>query len=167
MATITLLQVISNPNIFAPLVSGVVAAIVVLIGQYYFFQKNQNEEKYQKLYGPLVYHLLRMRLLTDNRKSLTEEIKETFNDPSYRIDELQKHGRPLVSKWIQYKEAIEKLLEEYPGYIRKEDLNLVSDFLDGCIKREITENGKNDYTTKERTEKLLVAIQAIQKKLLP
>jgi len=167
MSTTTLLQLVSNPNVFSPLVSGVVAAVVALAGQYYFFEKNLDEEKYQKLYGPLIYHLLRMRLLTSNRENLTEEIRNTFDDASIRINEMQARGRPLVGKWIRHKEAIEKLLEEYPGYIKKRDLSLVSDFLDGCIKREITEDGRNSYTTKERTIKLMEAIRALQEKLLP
>ena len=151
MATTTFSQLISNPSIFSPLVSGVVAAIVALIGQYYFFRKNKDEEKYQKLYGPLIYHLLCMRLLTSNREKLTEEIKETFNDATDRITEMQTHGRPLVGKWISHKQAIEQLFEQHPGYIKKGDLGLVSDFLDGCIKREITEDGRNWHTTEERT----------------
>jgi len=167
MATTTLLQILSNPNVFAPLASGIVAAIVALIGQHYFFRKNKDEEKYQKLYGPLTYHLLCMRLLTNNRERLTEEIRETFNDATSRITEMQTHGRPLVGKWISHKEEIEQLLEKYPGYIKKEDLGLIGDFLDGCIKREITENGRNMYTTEERTDKILDAIRAMQAKLLP
>ncbi|KKS52799.1 MAG: hypothetical protein UV19_C0016G0002 [Parcubacteria group bacterium GW2011_GWA2_42_28] len=167
MATTTLLQLISSPNIFSPLVSGVIAALVALSGQYYFSWRNRAEEKYQKLYGPLIYHLLQMRLLTRNREELTDEIKDTFKDASLRVNELETHGRPLVAEWIQHKEGIEKLLEEYPGYIKKEDLHLISDFLDGCIKRGITEDGRNTYTTQERTKKLLEAIRAMQVKLLP
>ncbi|HEY4473605.1 hypothetical protein A3C20_02125 [Candidatus Kaiserbacteria bacterium RIFCSPHIGHO2_02_FULL_55_25] len=167
MATTTILQLISNSNVFSPLVSGVVAATVALCGQYYFFLKNRNEERYQKLYGPLIYQLLKMRLLTSNREQLTAEIMQELRDPSQRIEEMQTHGRPLVLEWIKHKESIEKLFEEYPGQIKNEDIGLVGDFLDGCIKRKITEDGKNWYTTEERTNKLMTAIQALQERFLP
>lgn len=167
MATTTLIQLISNSNIFSPLVSGVVAAIVALSGQYYFFLRNRGEERYQKLYGPLTYHLLRMKLLTSNREQLTAEIMQELSDASQRIEEMQTHGRPLVHEWIKHKESMEKLFEEYPGQIKRKDIALVGNFLDGCIKRKITEDGKNWYTTEERTNKLMTAIQALQKELLP
>lgn len=167
MATTTFLQILSNPNVFAPLASGVVAAMVALIGQYYFFRKNKDEERFQKLYGPLTYHLLKMKLLTSNREQLTAEIMQQLSDASQRIGEMQTHGRPLVLEWIKHKESIEKLFEQYPGQIKKRDLGLVGDFLDGCIKRKITEDGKNWYTTEERTNKLMAAIHALQEKLLP
>lgn len=92
---------------------------------------------------------------------------QELRDPSQRIEEMQTHGRPLVSEWIKHKESIEKLFEEYPGQIKKADIGMVSDFLDGCIKRKITEDGQNWYTTEERTNKLMTAIQALQDKLLP
>jgi len=166
MATNTLSQIVSNLNIFSVLASGVVAAIVALSGQYYFFRKNQEEKRYQKLYGPLTYHLLRMMLLTNNREQLTKEIRGEFNDSNLRVTELQTHGRPLVSKWIKHKDNIAKLFEKYPGYIKKEDLKLVEGFMDGCIKREITEDGKNRYTSEERVDQLLKAIKKLQEKFL-
>ncbi len=166
MATITLLQILSSPNIFAPLASGVVAAIVALVGQYYFFRKNRDEDRYQKLYGPLIYHLLKMKLLTSNREQLMREIKDELKDPTHRLEEMQTHGRPLVAEWIQHKESIEKLFENYPGHIKRKDIGLVSDFLDGCIKRKISENGQNWYTTEERISKLMTAIKVLQEKLI-
>jgi hypothetical protein len=42
----------------------------------------------------------------------------------------------------------------------------MSDFMDGCIKREITEDGKNIFVDKSRTDKLLKAIESFQNRLL-
>lgn len=166
MATTTLLQLISNQNVFSPLVSGVVAALVALSGQYYFSRKNREEEKYQKLYGPLIYHLLMMRLMTGNRENLTNEIFDTLPVGS-RSQELREHVDPLVKQWNEHKENVLILFETHPGYIKNGDLKLVEDFLDGCIKRKITENGRNEYTSEERVSKILEAIRALQEKLLP
>jgi len=146
--------------------SSVVATIITKIFDFITEKNKKEEELYQKLYGPLIYNLLLMRLLTNNREQLTKEIREFFSDGQSRLEELIKRANPLVKRWIRHKENIEKLLMEYPGYIKKEDLKLVSDFFDGCIKREITEEGKNIYTTEERVNSLLDTIEMMQKKFL-
>lgn len=155
-----------NSSIAPALISGVVAAAVALAGQFYFFERNRKEESRRKLYGPLIYNLLLMRVLTSNRENLSEEIKTTWRDPELRLKEMSKHINPLVGQWIACKENIEKLLEEFPGYIDPKDLRLVEKFLDGCVKRSITENGQNWYANEERIDQLMKAIKALQDKLV-
>ena len=168
MATSTLLsQIIANQSILPSLISGVVAAGVALGGQYYFFWKNQNEERYRKLYGPLTYNLLMMRLITTNREELTKEILETWVNVEMKNNEMIKHLNPLVKQWLEHKDNILNLLEMHPGYIKKGDIRLVEDFLDGCVKRKIIEDGKNWYASEERINQLLNAVKALQERLVP
>ena len=165
MTTSTLMSIVTNPNILAPLLSGVVAAIVALLGQYYFVWKNRKEERYRKFYGPLTYNLLRMKLLTENKKGLMEEIKQIPNI-EIRNEEYPRHINPLVRQWNEHKNNIVQLIKEYPGYIRKEDIHLIGNILDGCIKRDVMEDGKNRYATPDRFDKLLNAVKNLQDKLL-
>lgn len=165
METTYFVSIITNPNILAPLFSGIVAAGVALLGQKYFFQKNQEEERYRKFYGPLSYNLLRMKLLTENKENLIEEIKKIHNIET-RNEEYSNHVILLVRQWNEHKDDIVQLAREYSGYIRKEDLHLMGDILDGCIKREVMEDGKNRYATDERFDKLLNAVKKLQDKLL-
>ena len=171
MASTTLLQISMNSDFYTALISGVIAAVVALIGQYYFFQKNRNEEQYRRLYGPVIYHLLMMKTLTSNREELTKEIVNTWRDIDMKNKELVKNLNPLITQWIGHKDSLELLFKDFSGYIRRKDLRLVEDFLDGCIKRNIitSENGgTNFYATKEeRINKLLEAIIKLQNKLIP
>lgn len=171
MATSTILrEVISNQSFLPALISGVVAAIVALSGQYYFSWRSREEERYKVLYGPLIYNLLMMKILTDNRQELTDEILKMWQDIDTKNSELVKNINPLIKQWIDHKDNLEKLLKDNTGYLRKADLKLIKDFLDGCVKRKIisAENGgTNVYAINEgRLNKLLNSISALQDKLL-
>jgi len=146
--------------------SSSVAALVTKIFDFFSEKRKSEEERRQKLYGSLIFNLMLMDIITSNQQDLMEEIKSDLNDPEIRINAYRKDVRPLVVRWISCKDNIKKLFENYPGYIKKDDILLVRDFLDGCIKRDITENGKNRWTNEERTEKLLSAIKALQDRLL-
>lgn len=146
--------------------SSVVATIVTKFFDQFTEKRRSEEEKYQKLYGSLTYKLMLMDIFTSNQQDLVKDIKNELNDPNIRIEAYKEDVNPLVVKWLSCKDDVKKLFENYPGYIKKADILLVKDFLDGCIKREITENGKNKWTNKERTDKLLSAVKALQDRLL-
>jgi len=146
--------------------SSVVATIVTKIFDYIAEKNKKEEERYQKLYGPLTHKLLVMKIIENNKKDLMEEIRKAFDSPDLRIEAYRNDLNPLTIKWIFYKDDIKKLFEDYSGYIKKTDILLVENFLDGCIKREITDEGKNKWTNEERIEKLLSAIKALQNRLL-
>lgn len=150
-------------NIFVPLLTVVFGGIG---GGYIVWRLNKSDERYRKLYGPLKFNLKMMKLMVENREEVQKDIEDWF-DPGMRLNSMQKHMRPLTQKWIEYKDNIKTLFEENPGLIEKQDFDLVSDFMDGCIKREITEEGKNDFAeNKNRTTKLLDAIKKLQEKML-
>ena len=73
---------------------------------------------------------------------------------------------PLIDKWHEHNNKLKHALEDNAGYIKKGHLKLVEDFLDGCVKREITDGGKSRHTTEERINKMLDAIEALQKQLI-
>jgi len=146
--------------------SSLVATVVAKIFDLVVEGKRKVEEQYQKLYGPLRYQLLVMKILEENKKDLMEEIKNEYDNPALRTESFRKDVNPLTVKWISCKNDIRKLFENYSGYIKKTDILLVKDFLDGCIKREITEEGKNQWMSEDRVEKLLSAIKTLQDKLL-
>lgn len=146
--------------------SSLVAAVVAKILDYFVIERMRIEEvRYQKLYGPLRYKLLEMEVISMNRKDLMQEIAKELS-AEQRIESIQKEIRPLVQKWISCKEEVGHLLESNAGYIKREHICLVKNFLDGCLKREITNDGKSHRTTKERVDKLLVAISVLQRRLL-
>lgn len=153
-------------NIFIPLLAMVFSFLGGLGGGYFVWKLNNNNERYQKLYGPLKFNLLMMRLMVANREKVLEDIKNLASAGS-RIDLMRKHMSPLTQKWIEHRDIIRNLFEENPGLIKKDDFSLMADFMDGCIKREITEEGKNDLADDEnRTKKLLKAVEDLQNKLL-
>jgi len=104
--------------------------------------------------------------MVSNREEVLGDIKEWLNVET-RLDLMGRHASPLTEKWIKYKDNIRNLFEENSGLIKKGDFSMMSDFMDGCIKREITEEGKNVLATDEnRTKKLLKAVENFQNKLL-
>lgn len=126
---------------------------------------NKEDEQYNKLYGPLKFKLKMMQLMMDNQKEIIEEIKQWNVDT--RITLMEKHMSPLTKRWLDYRDEIRKLFESNPGLIKEDDFSLVSDFMDGCIKRDIIEEGKNLLATNDNfREKLLTSIKKLQDKLL-
>lgn len=153
-------------NIFIPLLVMVFSFLGGLGSGYYVWKLNNNNEKYKKLYGPLKFNLLMMRLMVANREDVLEDIKK-WGSVDLRIDMMRKHMSPLTKKWIEHRDNIRSLFETNPGLIKKDDFSLMSDFIDGCIKREITEEGQNSLALNEnRTDKLLKAVKDLQNKLL-
>jgi len=153
-------------NIFIPLLAMVFSFLGGLDGGYVVWKLNKNESRYQKLYGPLKFNLLMMKLIFENEKEVIDDIKKYFNVKN-QGELMMKHLSPLAKRWLNHRDNIKDLFEKNPGLINKEDFDLMSNFIDGCIKREIIEEGKNILAVnKERTDKLLEAIKKLQNKLL-
>lgn len=128
--------------------------------------KSSDERRYEGLYGPLKFNLLMMKLLVENREDVLKDIQEWLNVET-RIDLMQKHMSPLTERWIKHRDIIRELFEKNSGLIKKDDFELVSDFMDGCIKREIIEEGQNVLATNEnRMNKILGSVKSLQDKLL-
>lgn len=135
-------------------------------GGYFVWFFKKEDDRYIKLYGPLKFELKMMQLTVSNRDEILEDIKE-WGDVNTRIDLMQKHMRPMTKKWLEHRDKIRKLFEDNPGLIKEEDFELASDFIDGCIKREITEEGQNHFAINEnRISKLMDSIKNLQDKLL-
>jgi len=146
--------------------SSVISTLVHIF--YSLYQEEQKNEagRYEKLYGPMRFNLLMMKLLVDNREEILVEIKK-WGTAEMQVDLMQKHLSPLTKKWLAHRDRIRTLLEEHPGLINKEDFILMSDFVDGCIKREIIEEGRNVLAVNEyMTNKLLKAVKELQDKFL-
>ncbi len=162
MATSTLLI----SNIFIPLLAALFSFLGAIAGGYLVWKLNSDNEKYQKLYGPLRFNLLMMRLMAENKEEILEDIRKWAN-VEMQVNLLQAHLSPLTLKWIAHSDNLKELFEKNSGLIKKGDFSLVSDFMDGYIKRDITEQGKNVMAVREsRTNKLLEAIKDLQDKLL-
>jgi hypothetical protein len=159
-------------NIFwAILGSTVVATIVGSVLNWIkenFQRKSEvNEKQFQELYGPIKYHLLALRALAVNRDELLDEIKKEptpsdLNDILKKFEDLN----PVNTEWQRHIYIVRGLFENQAGYIKKEHLKLVEDFIDGFIKRDITQGGKSARTTTERIRMIFDAIDALQKELL-
>ncbi len=147
----------------------IVAAIFSFLGSigggYLVWFLSAENERYLKLYGPLKFNLEMMKLITQNRDDVITDIKK-WENPQNQIDLIKKHINPLVKKWIEHKDNVRNLFEKYPGLIRKKDFKKVSDFMDGCIKREITEDLQNFLALEEeRVDKLLRIVTLLQEKI--
>ncbi len=148
-------------EILVPLLSFIGA----LGGGYFVWFFKREDERYIKLYGPLKFKLKMMELMMNNQKEIIEEIKEW--NINTKLDLMQKHMSPLGKRWLEYRDEIRNLFEQNPGLITDEDFKLISDFMDGCIKRDIIEDGKNLLATNDNfREKLLTSIKNLQDKLL-
>lgn len=146
--------------------SSVLSALLNIWYASYKTRKEEEKKRYEKLYGPLKFNLLMMRLIVINKKEVLDDIKKWLN-VEVQINLIEKHVSPLTKKWIKHRDNIKNLFEENPGLIKKDDFSSVSDFMDGCIKREIIEEGKNVLATDEnRTNKILKVIEDFQNKLL-
>jgi|SRR3989344_6414793 len=151
--------------------STVMATIIgVLLGwiKEYFQKRIEREQKqFEKLYGPLIYQLLAIRVLNFNRKELLEEInKESIPDNADAILKKYSDINPINSEWRKRIFKLIDLFQENAGYIKKQHINLIENFLDACVKRDITKGGKSVRATKERIEKIFDSIEALQKELL-
>lgn len=166
-APLSFLASIDWPSVIAIILgSGVVAALLSGFVAFYLAKRAKENERYENLYGPLKFQLLSMKLIVENKEEVLTEIKK-WASAEMRIDLMTKHLSPLTIKWLQYRDNVRRLLEGKPGLIKIDDFDLVKDFLDGCIKREIIEEGKNVLAVNENMmNKLLDAVENFQKKLL-
>ncbi|MCX6722996.1 MAG: hypothetical protein NT094_02890 [Candidatus Staskawiczbacteria bacterium] len=164
-------EITYNLFISAVLSSALIATVVGFILGWikeYFQKRNEKEqERFEKLYGSLTYHLLAMKVLKINRTELLKEISEEPTPPDTGgILSKFSEVNPLIDKWHEHNNKLKDMLEKNAGYIKKCHLKLIEDFLDGCVKREITDGGKSRHTTEERINKMLDAIEALQAELI-
>lgn len=155
-------------NIWTPAVVAAVVAAVVTVGVGWAIEVwRKNNERYEKLYGPLKYKLIAMRALTKNSDTLIQELRN--KDSNKTIADQSKHVTPLYRKWHEYKDETRELLGKYPGYIKKEDLDVFSNFIDACIKRDIAENDNFESALSaedNRTGKIMAVITQMQERFL-
>jgi hypothetical protein len=159
-------------NVFWAIISSTVVATIVggLLNwlKEYFQEKTRWKSLTQeKLYGSLIYHLLMIRALNVNRDELLEEISaEPTIDDTGLI--LKKFGdlNPINAQWRQHVLCIKNEFEAKAGYIRKENLAVVENFLDSFIKREITQGGKSARSTPHRMQKIFDALKMLDEEIL-
>jgi hypothetical protein len=129
--------------------------------------KRKNDLQFEKLYGPVIYQLLMLKVIDINRKELIKEISGE-PVPEQAEDMLKKWAdvNPINEKWRLHIVCLKRLFEKNAGYIKKEHLKLVENLLDGLMKRDITKGGASIRTKKERIEKIFEAIDALSCELL-
>lgn len=147
--------------------SSVVATIITKIWEHVADNKKREDERRQKLYGPLIYNLMILNLLEINRDELIREVKFEKDNFEFTHRVFAEDVNPLVKQWQNHVQKIRELFESFPGEIKEDDIILVQSFLDGCIKRDITKNGQSIWTTKERIEKILTSLESLKNKFLP
>ncbi len=136
------------------LLAGLLTAIIV-------FMLNKSENQERKLYGPLRFHLLMLKLLEEqltevkNKFLPTNSIRQDFNS-------FDKHAQPISDKRGINEDIIITLLADYPGYIKKKHLILIKDFIDDCMRGKMAPSGLSIGIT----EKKRIATQRLQKELL-
>lgn len=131
-------------------------------------EENRKEDsQFEKLYGPVIYQLLMLKVIDINRKELIKEISEE-PVPEQAQDILKKWAdvNPINDKWRAHILELQQLFEKNAGYIKKKHFVLVENLLDGLVKRDITKGGASIRTNKERIEKIFSAIDALSGELL-
>lgn len=164
MATST--EVIVNLLTSPVLASAVIAAFVSGLINFFNGIRQEEEERYENFYGPLRYHLLMMKVITDNHLEVESEIREKFTDAEMIVSSLQRHTSPLITQWHNHKEAIKALIETKISLVRKNDFPRITKFLDACLKREIAQEGANSLATDQRMQEIIDAIKELQDYLL-
>jgi len=152
--------------IYIVLSSAVVAALITSGIQVIVHFLERKQERYEVLYGPLRYHLLMMKIITDNNTEIRKEINDEIKNIEVRIKSMQTHISPLTQKWLEHRDIIRTLIQTNPGFVKKCDFNLISEFLDACLKREIIQEGQNELSTDERISKISDVVQKLQNRLL-
>lgn len=153
-------------TVLIPLLAAIFSLIGSLGGGFVVWKLTDRAEKHRRLYGPLRFHLQMMKLLVENKEEVLEDVKE-WKSVEMQISLMEKYMNPLTIRWIEHCKKINELLTENYGLIKAKDFTLIADFLDGYLKREITEHGKNFMALREnRTDKLLIAIRNLQAHLL-
>jgi hypothetical protein len=148
------------------LTSAFISAIVSGIFQWIISEKSKKNEQEIKLYGPLKFHLMMILLINKNKEDIIEsDIRESGAGIETQNNLYKIHIVPLIKKlWLHF-DRIMGLFERYPGFIRREHFYLVKNFVDGYMKREIIEHGANSLTNNERLDKLIDAVEALQKEM--
>lgn len=149
------------------LISTVVGFLLAWLKEFFQSKSEKEQKQFENLYGPLTFNLLVMRSLNINRDELLREIsKEPVpEEPAVHMGKYS-DVVVLVKRWNLHKNKLVDILERNAGYIKKDHITLIGNFLDGCVKRDITKDGQSARTTKERTEKVLNAVEALQNELL-
>jgi hypothetical protein len=149
------------------LTSVVVAAITAALISWGVEVWHRNNEREEKLYGLLKYNLLTMRALTKNRETLTQEILNEGGPIEMKNQALREEPRLLIEKWHESKDEIAALFQKYPGLIKPKDLDLVGEFIDACIKRNIAKEGRSHRAGADnRMDKILEIIEKMQERFL-
>ena len=150
--------------ITSSLIASVVTVLLNWFKEWLTVRKIKEEGRYRKLYAPLKFHLMIMKLVVENKTELIKESKGKFNR-LYSED-----INPLVGKWWEHLRIIISLLESNPELIKKEHFLLIRDLMDGYIKREIivgAENIKgNSLVTEDKIIKVINSVNNLAKELL-
>jgi len=143
------------------LLSGMIAAVVTSGFSIYIVFKKKRYERSEKLYQPLRYKLLSMRLLIQNYKGLAAELDKT--NPSDFIQRLA----PFRAKWNNYRVEIRELFSQNSAFIELKDMSLVAKFIDADMKRDICDEDKDQSSiSASRGSAIFVAIEELQKRFL-
>ncbi|MES2087596.1 MAG: hypothetical protein V4467_01235 [Patescibacteria group bacterium] len=159
-------------SIFWAIISSTLVATVVGVVLNWIKESFQEKAKWknltqERLYGSLTYNLLMIRALNINRDELLTEISaEPTIDDTRAI--LKKFGdiNPINDQWRLHILNIKNEFEAKAGYIRKEHLKVVENFLDSFIKREITQGGKSVRATPHRIQKIFDALKKLDQEIL-
>jgi hypothetical protein len=148
-------------------VATIVGVLLTWLKEYIQKKVEKEQRQFEKLYGALTYHLLAMKVLKINRTELLDEIvKEPTPDDIKENIKRFMPVNPLILKWNEHKDKLMKILENNAGYLKKSHIKFVEDFLDGCVKRDITENGESIRVTPKRIEKMIDAVRVLQDEIL-
>ncbi|MEK7644125.1 MAG: hypothetical protein AAB390_02375 [Patescibacteria group bacterium] len=146
--------------------SGVIAALCNAGVNWQLARKSKEDDRYEKLYGPLKFNLLLMKLIVDNKDDVINDI-EAYASIDLRVDMTIKHVSPLILKWREHLDNIKDLFEKNSGFIRRNDFSLVKDFMDGYVKIQIAQDGQNLLAVQSnRIDQILEAVKNLQNKLL-
>jgi len=131
--------------------SSVIATLVTKSFDWLSEKGKKKEKEYQKLYAPLKFYLSCFESVIENKNQIIE-----LSEREIPIDEREWEKIPTFKTQGEYLKKIKEVLESNPGYIKKEHLPLVREFIKAYIDN-----------SPQRPSKLLTVIEVLIKKLLP
>lgn len=127
--------------------SSVIAALVTKVFDWRTEQQRKKEEEYQKLYAPLKFYLSCFKSVIENKDKII-----SLSEKQILLTEHEIENIPTFKIQREYLKKIKEVLESNPGYIKKEHLALVQNFINAYIDN-----------SSQRPSKLINAIELLKK----
>ncbi|MEM4326027.1 MAG: hypothetical protein QXU40_01880 [Candidatus Pacearchaeota archaeon] len=163
--------------------SSITTVITEKIFNSFMEKKRKKEESYKRLYGPLRFYLSLLDSIDTNKKELKKIYEKASKEHKLNVsddygkaqiqedinEERRQKLNELTKRWWLFVEKIKELIENNPEYIKKRHFDLIINFFEAYIKRELVGKKNMEFTFmpwedyKDYGEELIKAIEELKK----